>query len=172
MSCFSGGWGGRGLLGWGHVMLKKIFLPSDDSDLTSMALFVARLWFGLAMLFNHGFAKLANYSDLAATFPDPLGLGHGLTLGLVIFAEVLGALLLTVGLCTRLAALVLVIDMFVAFLMVHKTELSGQNNGELAFLYLAGYVILVIAGGGLFSLDTVVFAGNGRSARREAKAGS
>ncbi|MDR3460396.1 MAG: DoxX family protein [Verrucomicrobiae bacterium] len=143
-------------------MLKKIFLPSDDSDLTSMAIFVARLWFGLAMLFNHGFTKLANFSDLAGTFPDPLGMGHELTLGLVIFAEVLGALLLTVGLFTRLAAVVLVIDMFVAFLMVHKTELTGQNNGELAFLYLAGYVILLIAGGGLFSLDTVIFAGRGR----------
>jgi len=144
-------------------MLKKIFLPSDDSDTTSMALFVARLWFGLAMLFNHGFSKLANYHDLAPTFPDPLGMGHELTLGLVVFAEVFGALLFTIGLFTRLAALVLVIDMFVAFLMVHKTELTGQNNGELAFLYLAGYVILVIAGGGLFSLDTVVFAGNGRN---------
>jgi putative oxidoreductase len=144
-------------------MLKKIFLPSDDSDLTSMALFVARLWFGLAMLFNHGLTKLANFSDLASTFPDPLEMGHELTLGLVIFAEVLCALLLVVGLCTRLAALVLVIDMFVAFLMVHKVELTGQNNGELAFLYLAGYVVLLIAGSGFFSLDTVVFSRNARN---------
>ena len=143
-------------------MLKKLFVPSDDSDLTSIALFVARLWFGLAMLFNHGFNKLANFNDIVGAFPDPLGLGHQVTLVLVVFAEVLGALLLVVGLCTRLAAMVLVIDMFVAFLMVHKTELSGQGGGELAFLYLAGYVILVIAGGGLFSLDTVVFAKNGR----------
>jgi len=144
-------------------MLKKIFLPSDDSDLSSMAIFVARIWFGLAMLFNHGFSKLANYHELAPTFADPLGMGHELTLGLVVFAEVLGALLLVVGLCTRLAALVLVIDMFVAFLMVHKSELTGQNNGELAFLYLAGYVILLIAGGGFFSLDTVVFSRNGKN---------
>ena len=144
-------------------MLKKIFLPSDDSDLTSMAVFVARLWFGLAMLFNHGFNKLANFSELAPTFADPLGMGHELTLGLVVTAEVLGALLLVVGLFTRLAALVLVIDMFVAFLMVHKSELTGQNNGELAFLYLAGYVIILMAGGGFFSLDTVVFGRNWRN---------
>jgi len=139
-------------------MLKKLFVPSDDPDLTSMALFVARLWLGLAMLFNHGLGKLAHFNDIVGAFPDPLGFGHDLTLGLVIFAELVGALLLVAGLCTRLVALVLVIDMFVAFLMVHKTELSGQGSGELAFLYLAGYVILVIAGGGLFSLDTVAFA--------------
>ena len=82
---------------------------------------------------------------------------------LVVFAEVLGSLLLAVGLLTRVAAAMLVIDMFVAFLMVHKTALTGPQSGELAFVYLAGYVILVIAGGGLFSLDTVVFSNSERS---------
>lgn len=139
-------------------MFKKLFVPSDDSDLTSMALLVARLWFGLTMLFNHGFEKLAHFKDIVGTFPDPLGFGQEASLVLVIFAEVLGSLLLTVGLLTRLAASVLVIDMFVAFLMVHKTAMTGQSSGELAFLYLAGYIALLIAGGGLFSLDTVVFA--------------
>jgi uncharacterized membrane protein YphA (DoxX/SURF4 family) len=41
--------------------------------------------------------------------------------------------------------------------MVHKTALTGQDNGELAFLYMAGFVILLIAGGGLFSVDTLLF---------------
>jgi putative oxidoreductase len=141
-------------------MFKKLFIPSDDSDLTSMALLVARLWFGLAMLFNHGLDKFAHFKDLVGTFPDPLGLGQEASLVLVIFAEVLGSLLLTVGLFTRIAAAALVVDMFVAFLMVHKTAMSG---GELAFLYLAGYVMFVIAGGGLFSLDTVAFQKADRS---------
>jgi putative oxidoreductase len=141
-------------------MFKKLFIPSDDSDLTSMALLVARLWFGLAMLFNHGFDKFGHFKDLVGTFPDPLGLGQEASLVLVIFAEVFGSLLLAVGLLTRVAAAVLVVDMFVAFLMVHKTAMSG---GELAFVYLAGYVMLVIAGGGLFSLDTIVFANTNRS---------
>jgi putative oxidoreductase len=144
-------------------MFKKLFVPSDDSDLTHMALLVARLWFGLTMLFNHGFDKLAHYNDLVGTFQDPLRLGHEASLILVILAEVVGALLLTVGLMTRVAAAVLVIDMFVAFLMVHKTAMNGQGSGELAFLYLAGFVMLLIAGGGLFSLDTLAFKKNGRS---------
>jgi len=144
-------------------MFKKLFVPSDDSDLTHMALLVARLWFGLTMLFNHGFDKLAHFSDIVGTFPDPLRLGQEASLVLVIMAEVGGALLLTVGLVTRLAAAVLVIDMFVAFLMVHKSELNGHGSGELAFLYLAGYVMLVIAGGGLFSLDTLAFGKSTRS---------
>ena len=144
-------------------MFKKLFVPSDDSDLTSMALLVARLWFGLVMLFNHGLDKLAHFKDMVGTFQDPLGFGQEASLVLVIVAEVGAALLLAVGLMTRLAAAVLVIDMFVAFLMVHKTALTGPQSGELAFLYLAGYVLLVIAGGGLFSLDTIAFSNTNRS---------
>ena len=128
-----------------------------------MALLVARLWFGLTMLFNHGFDKLAHFNDIVGTFPDPLRLGQEASLIMVILAEVVGALLLTVGFMTRVAAALLVIDMFVAFLMVHKTAMNGQGSGELAFLYLAGFVMLLIAGGGLFSLDTLAFNKSGRS---------
>ena len=144
-------------------MFKKLFVPSDDSDLTHMALLVARLWFGLTMLFNHGFEKLAHFHDIVGTFPDPLRIGQEASLVLVVVAEVLGALLLAVGFMTRVAAAVLVIDMFVAFLMVHKAGMSGQSSGEMAFLYLAGFVTLAIAGGGLFSLDTLAFSKSGRS---------
>ena len=143
-------------------MFKKLFVPSDDSDLTHMALLVTRLWFGLTMLFNHGLEKLTHFNEIVGTFPDPLRVGQEASLVLVVFAEVLGALLLTVGFMTRIAAAVLVIDMFVAFLMVHKAGMSGQSSGELAFLYLAGYGMLCIAGGGLFSLDTVAFGKEGR----------
>ena len=142
-------------------MFKKLFIPSDDSDLTHMALLVARLWLGLSMLFNHGLEKLAHFNDLVGSFQDPLRLGPEASLILVIMAEVGGALLLSVGFLTRIAAAVLVIDMFVAFLMVNKTQMHGE--GELAFLYLAGFVFLLIAGGGLFSLDTVAFSQAGRS---------
>jgi len=149
-------------------MFKKLFIPSDDSDLTSMALLVARLWFGLAMLFNNGFEKLVHFHDKAGTFPDPLGFGPEASLILVIFAEVGAALFLAVGFMTRIAAAVLVVDMFVAFLMVHKTVMGDHGMGELAFVYLAGYITLLIAGGGLFSLDTVVFTKPERSSIQKA----
>jgi len=144
-------------------MFKKLFIPSDDSDLTSMALLVARLWFGLTMLLNHGMDKLARFNELINTFPDPLHVGPGASLVMVVMAEVGAAIFLAAGFLTRISAAVLVIDMFVAFLMVHKTVLSGKGSGELAFLYLAGYMILLIAGGGLFSLDTIVFSKTSRS---------
>ena len=147
-------------------MFKKFFIPADDSDITSMALAVLRVWLGLTMFFNHGLGKLAAFNDTVANFPDPLGIGQEASVMLVIFAEVAGALLLAVGFLTRIAALTLVIDMFVAFLMVHKTALNGQGSGELAFLYLAGFVTILIAGGGTFSTDMVMFGK--KSARKPA----
>jgi len=44
--------------------------------------------------------------------------------------------------------------MGVAFLFVHKLALKGQGSGELAFIYLAGFVTLFIAGPGRFALDS------------------
>lgn len=41
----------------------------------------------------------------------------------------------------------------IAFLQNNGT-LTGDKNGELAFIYLAGYVTLLFAGGGVFALDS------------------
>jgi hypothetical protein len=43
--------------------------------------------------------------------------------------------------------------------MIHKHSLSGQHSGELAFIYLAGNVMLLLAGPGKISLDSRVFGG-------------
>jgi putative oxidoreductase len=138
-------------------MFKILFSPSQDSALTNLGLLVMRLWLGSAMFFNHGIEKLTHFKDTASGFPDPLGIGQSVSLALVMFAEVVGSLLLIMGLLTRFAALLLVIDLFVAFLMVHQSAMSGKNSGELAFIYLSGFVFLLITGGGMISLDMVAF---------------
>lgn len=138
-------------------MLNKLFAPGNNLLPANVALLVLRLWLGLTMLLNHGLGKLASFSETAPNFPDPLGVGHATSLALAVFAEFFASLLLILGLVTRFAALVLMIDMAVAFLLVHKMVLSGQHSGELAFLYLAGYVALLIAGPGCFSVDKSLF---------------
>ena len=135
--------------------MKKIFSPGNDSAFTSLGLLVLRLWLGLTMFLNHGLEKLSHFGVMSSKFPDPLGIGSAPSLALVTFAETAGALLLAMGLLTRFAALTLVIDLGVAFIMVHK---AVTGMGELAFIYSAGYVALFLAGGGRFSLDQAVFA--------------
>jgi putative oxidoreductase len=55
--------------------------------------------------------------------------------------------------------------MAVAFIYGHKLSLSGNHSGELAFIYLAGFVTLLLAGGGSISLDQSVFKGGGKKAK-------
>jgi len=139
-------------------MIKKLFAPENDSTLTSFALLVLRLWLGLAMFFIHGLDKLNNFNKYATMFPDPIGIGVKPGLALVTFAETIGALLLVLGLLTRFGALTLVIDLAVAFIMVHKMAVGmAPHSGELAFIYLAGYVALLVAGPGKFSADKALF---------------
>jgi putative oxidoreductase len=143
-------------------MLKKLFAPGNDSALTNFALLVLRVWMGGTLLLNHGLGKLTGFSSMSAGFPDPLGIGHSASLALAIFAEVVAAVLIVAGLVTRLAALIAVVELGVAFLCVHKMALSGDHSGELAFIYTAGFLALFLAGGGAISLDKVLFKGSGK----------
>jgi putative oxidoreductase len=141
-------------------MIKKIFAPGNNSDAVNFALLVLRLWIGLMMHVHHGADKLKNFNDLAPNFPDPLNIGHSASLALAVFAEFFASLLVIFGLVTRWSALVLAIDMTVAFVCVHKAALSGAHSGELAFMYLMGYVTLLLAGPGRFSVDKMIFGKN------------
>jgi putative oxidoreductase len=150
-------------------MLKKVFAPGNDSFCTSFGLLVLRLWLGLTMLLNHGMSKFLGFSKMASEFPDPLGIGHAGSLALVVLAEVFASVLLIAGAVTRLAAFILGINMAVAFFIAHKGALSGSHSGELAFIYLAGYVVLLIAGAGRFSADQKSFAGEAKGKASKAQ---
>jgi len=131
-------------------LLRLDFLPASSS----VGLLVLRLWLGLSLVLLHGWSKLSNYSSMLSKFPDPLGVGSPVSLTLAVFCEFFCALLLAMGLFTRSAALALSINMGVAFFLVHKANLKmGPGSGELAYVYLAGFVTLLIAGPGCLSLD-------------------
>ena len=120
----------------------------------SIASLLLRLSFGGIMLFSHGLPKLQNFSNMMNTFPDPLGVGSSLSLGLAIFAEVLCALLITLGLFTRMAVIPLAITMFVAVFVVHSND--PWSKMEFGFLYLMAYAALFFLDSGKFSLDRIV----------------
>lgn len=137
--------------------MKKIFAPAKNSPSANFALLVLRFWIGVEMLVVHGVAKLVNFQSTSADFPDPIGVGSTASLALALFAEVVCSLLIIVGLFTRGCALVLMINMSVAFVMVHKGALSGPHSGELALVYLLAYVVLFLAGPGRVSADRIFF---------------
>lgn len=125
------------------------FLPRSPD----VGLLVLRLWLGLTMLLNHGVTKMMNFDSLAPKFADPLNFGSATSLALAIFAEVVCSLLVIFGLVTHVALLPLIFLLIVAFAGIHEMKLSGPQSGELAFIYLAGFVALFIAGPGRYSFD-------------------
>jgi putative oxidoreductase len=129
--------------------LQLDFIPRSPD----FGLLILRVWLGLSMLLLHGMAKIQNFEAMAPKFLDPFGIGSKASLGLAVFAEVVCSVLLVAGLFTRLGALMLAITMGVAFTLAHKAGLSREAGGELAFIYLAGYVTLFFAGAGKFSAD-------------------
>lgn len=130
-----------------NKLLQLSFIPRS----TDFALLVLRLWIGLTLFFNHGLGKITGFSSMSGHFPDPVGIGSTASLILAILAEGLCAVLLVVGVATRFAALILVIHFAVVFFVVHHGVLKmSPGSGELPFLYLAGAVTILLAGGGRF----------------------
>ena len=146
------------------MKLSRFFAPGMNGPMANLGLLVLRVWLGVAMLCNHGWDKLTHFQDRAAGFPDLLHLGSPtVNLALSVFAEAVCSALLVVGLFTRFAALVLAINLSVAFVLVHKMMLSGEHSGELAFIYLAGYTTVLIAGPGRYSADESAFGGKSKA---------
>ncbi|HWL53630.1 MAG TPA: DoxX family protein [Chthoniobacteraceae bacterium] len=126
------------------------FLPAN----ASAAQLILRIWVGVSMFFFHGMGKLTKFSELSTSFPDPFGVGHTVSLVLALLAEVVGSILLILGLFTRLSATLGVITMATAFVFVHGAKLPPtEGHGEMAFIYMAIYAALVVAGAGRYSLD-------------------
>ncbi len=123
--------------------------------LAALGLLLLRLTAGLPLILLHGWAKVKNYSAMTESFPDPLGLGKDVSLGLAAFAEVFCAGAVVLGLFTRLAAIPPLIAMCVAVLFVHAKDTWATK--EMALLYLGMYFALVWLGGGGLSLDSLLF---------------
>ena len=116
-------------------------------------LLLLRLWLGLSMFFIHGLGKATTFGSTVAALrekgiPSPFAIA-------AIAAESVCALLLALGFLSRLAALFLAATMAVAFILVHHATLTFGNpkTGELAFIYLAGYLTLLLTGPGRFAVD-------------------
>lgn len=121
-------------------------LPSID-----VALFILRVG-AAALILTHGIPKLLMlFGSGEIQFADPIGLGMETSLALAVFAEVICAVLLALGLASRLAAIPLIINMAVAYFIVHAQDPFQAK--ELALVYLLIFTTLLITGSGKYALD-------------------
>lgn len=123
----------------------------NNKTLTNLGILFLRICAGGAMLV-HGIPKLQTLLQGGEIkFFDFLGLGPTLSLVLTVFAEVVCAVLLIIGVVTRWASIPLIITMLVAAFMVHLND--PYSTKEMSLLYLVLFIFFLIVGGGKFSID-------------------
>ena len=138
----------------------RIFGLSPVARLGVFAPLAARVIVGIIMA-AHGLQKLTEVGP--AVFGGQLLTGLGVPLPVffgyvVTFTELIGGILLIVGLLSRLAALALTIDLVVAILLVKVNVglIAGRGAGagaELDLALIAGFLVILLAGPGRLSLD-------------------
>lgn len=131
--------------------MKKFLFPTRWTEGNfSFFLLVLRVLFGVLFL-THGLAKVSHFDALAQNFPDPLSIGHTLSLSLAVFAEVVCSVALILGFLHRLALIPMIFTMIVAYFVVHGNDAFATK--ELAFIYLSVFTMLFLVGAGRYSLD-------------------
>ncbi|PZR41405.1 MAG: DoxX family protein [Azospira oryzae] len=120
---------------------------------TDIGLLLLRVGFALLLL-PYGWEKFANYAAWSNDFPDPLHVGPAFSLALCIFAELICAALVGIGLFTRLALIPLLINMSVIFFVVHQQD--PFKDKEHGLFFLIAYVVLMLTGPGRYSADAVI----------------
>ena len=105
---------------------------------------------GVGLLFmQHGVQKL--FGGLGG---DAVGSLFSM-MGLAGVLEFFGGLLIVVGLFTRPVAIILSLEMVVAYFMAHQPQggFPVQNGGELALMYALAFALLATIGAGPASID-------------------
>lgn len=124
---------------------------------TDVGLLIMRITFGTLMYYNHGHAKLLGGVDrwygLGGALTNLIGLESLRTFfGLMAsLSESIFALFIVAGLLTRISSSLLGFTMFIATL---RHVLDGDLP-EMAILYLIFCVLMLVAGPGKYSADSL-----------------
>jgi putative oxidoreductase len=143
-------------------MIKKLFETSED-----ITPFVLRVFVGFLMLM-HGMQKLFGWfggEGMSGTMTHLMGMGMPAYLAtLYMMCDPLVCLGLVPGFMTRIAALLLTIEMTVAIFMIQLPyglfmNWSGRQSGEgmeYNLLVIVVAIALMIRGGGKWSIDRLI----------------
>lgn len=115
---------------------------------------VLRAFAGTSLALAHGLGKMppsekfvGGVSSLGFPAPELFAWAAGL-------AELVGGLLVAIGLCTRPAAAMAGFTMLVAAFGQHASDPFARK--ELALLYLSSMLCLLLVGSGRFGLDALI----------------
>jgi putative oxidoreductase len=147
--------------------MKRFLFDCGTRDTTaSIGILALRLMIGLMMLIGHGLPKLQGYSSIKDWYvPEIFPLNYmtpTVSLIATIMAEFGASALIVLGIATRPAAFLLGFAMVVAAFGVHGAAPWFMGPGvpmskEPALLYLIPMIVIILTGGGAYSLDAVIY---------------
>ncbi|MCC6522238.1 MAG: DoxX family protein [Polyangiaceae bacterium] len=130
-----------------------------------LALLAIRLWFGLMLAFGHGLPKTMDLAGFLETVREhPIAMPE-LAAPAAALTELVGGVLLALGLVARVAAVPVLATMLTAAFVVHRAD-PFVGVKELALTYALAALVILVAGAGRFSLDRLIF-GRGAAAERD-----
>jgi putative oxidoreductase len=112
-----------------------------------------------AVFITSGWGKIHNLGQVTSFFTE-LGIPFpGFNAALASTTELVGGVLILLGLFTRFAAIPLIVVMLVAIATAKRPEIDGVAAllGFIEFTYIAGFVWLLVSGAGRVSLDALLF---------------
>lgn len=126
---------------------------TTDSRAADLGLLILRVFAGLSLALAHGWDKvppsggwISRVGEMGLPAPELFAWLSG-------FAELGGGLLLALGLLTRPAALLVVLNMATAVLLGHAGDPFGAREKALLFGVVA--LMYLLAGAGRYSLDAL-----------------
>jgi putative oxidoreductase len=153
----------------------RVFEINRNWTVNDAGLLIFRVLVSASLFAHHGWEKLAHFNHMAQHFPDPLHLGVKTSLLYAAFADGICSILVALGLATRVASFIAVVNLTVVYVVVENALGIGASarpgpgpgmgpgpampgpppgaHSELVFVYLMAYLLLTIVGPGGFSLD-------------------
>ncbi|MEM1181899.1 MAG: DoxX family protein [Acidobacteriota bacterium] len=146
----------------GHGIRRFLRSAPSLDGLWPLGILLLRIYFGAAIFIAHGWPKLLEmlagggpFLNLVKSLGFPL---PGLFAWLAVLGQVVGSLLVMLGLWTRPAALTVASTIFFGAAAVHGPE--GFRGLELGFAYTVVLVAIAITGPGRFSVDRQINKGS------------
>ena len=157
--------------------IRKLLFARPTGSAADLYLLLVRICFAGALFAKHGWEKLSGFQHMIDLFHmDPLHIGVYPTLAYATLSDGICTWLIIIGLATRAASLVIVVNLTVVFFVMENVlgifpdqippvispamgmlPPPGHEHTELTFLYLCFFIFLLLTGPGRFSLDRMLF---------------
>ncbi|PRX57606.1 DoxX family protein [Flagellimonas meridianipacifica] len=140
-------------------ILSRVTETQINANQVGLGLLTFRVLSAFALLRTHGLPKLLDFQGTLQHIPDPMGLGSTFSAYYAVFANVICAVLVILGLFTRFAALAVLSITLSGLLIVHISDPAKVQDVPLIYSIVFG--IIAYLGAGKFSLDHQLFKTKG-----------